>query len=195
MYERLSKDEKNVLPAIYDVNPSALLRALQRLSDSCISSAFFSNACGSMQELSSLLLTGLFIRPFIKKNSGLSNIAYIFRALMPERFFGTTDSLFLSTLILCGYQMGGDVRAITSDETVRELCRINEYQGVTWYNKEALQEVVFSCAVSDVMFSSAGSLGKDELDAIEAKYSRILESELRSGYRLDNLIALTQGEN
>jgi hypothetical protein len=88
-------------------------------------------------------------------------------------------------------------------EDFRRLLKVNRFDDVTWFNKEAFEEALYYAflfllaedgAVFDSAFGSAPAAHRAQRTAFAAELvQRIHEAEKESGYRLDELIAILSG--
>ncbi len=74
--------------------------------------------------------------------------------------------------------------AIVSDEGVMDLAQCNEYQGTVWYNKEEMQRVILTAALSIALSPNHRSFDVDSF------VKTLLEKELASEYKLAKLVAI-----
>ena len=77
----------------------------------------------------------------------------------------------------------GMLREILKDSEIRACVKCNEYQGVTWYNKELMQTLIVLSALSYVTVN--GVKGKFSADEY---IDELLEKEALAEYKLDNLL-------
>jgi len=78
----------------------------------------------------------------------------------------------------------GMMTHLLKDNAVRDALRCNEYQGVTWYNKELLQGLIVVSSISAEIFKGA----KDTFSG-EAYVKALLEKETQSGYQLGRFLS------
>jgi hypothetical protein len=69
---------------------------------------------------------------------------------------------------------------LLSDPSLANYAQVNEYQGVTWYAKEAMQEIIYLSALSLAVIKGMGNV---------STYIKVLmEAEMQSGYKLLQLL-------
>ena len=77
----------------------------------------------------------------------------------------------------------GMLKAILDDKEIRTAVKCNEYQGVTWYNKELMQNLIVLSALSYVtLYGSKGKFVADEYIA------ELLQKESLAEYKLNKLL-------
>ena len=74
---------------------------------------------------------------------------------------------------------------LLADEDIRKVANVNEYQGVTWYNKEMMQLIIVLAAISAEVFLADSHNGFDG----QAFIADLLEREEKSGYKLEVLLS------
>jgi glycosidase len=75
---------------------------------------------------------------------------------------------------------------IRNSEDFRRLLGVNEWEGVDWFNKEAFEEALFYTAVIAAAYT--------DIDTISAFVTKLSEAELKSAYKLPELIKALGGK-
>jgi hypothetical protein len=84
------------------------------------------------------------------------------------------------------------------DDTVQQLLRVNRYQGILWFNKEAFEQLVWwmlrlaVVVVGADPLRSASEVGPDIVACYEAG-QELLRAAERSGYQVETLLEVVQG--
>ena len=84
--------------------------------------------------------------------------------------------------------------ALLDDDEIRQILKVNEYQGIVYFNKEAFERTLWrlmAVAVIDLTADPAMPAG-DVPDAIVETFETIqalYEAEMRSAYQLEKLKA------
>ena len=154
-----------------------------------------------MDELPSIIAASLFLKPFIHEWSGVTDAMVASDRLLLTRFFAedlqeagfTGDSArkacHSAALLACSATMIKDfadhspqkvLSTLLEDQAVRTYANCNEYQGTTWYKKEAIQEIIYLSALSLQMIGGI----TDTLSYVKT----LTEAETMAGYKLNLLL-------
>ncbi|MDR3355994.1 MAG: alpha-amylase [Spirochaetaceae bacterium] len=79
------------------------------------------------------------------------------------------------------------VRNTHDSEDFRRLLGVNEWGGVDWFNKEAFEEALF--------YTAAIAAAYADIDAVSALVAELSRAELKSGYKLPELIKALGGKS
>ena len=187
-----------------EIEPSEMLKEIQRLASLLAKDApepYFGQGGAIMDELPSIIAASLFLKPFIHEGSTSTDAMIASDKLLLSRFFsedlqeaGFSDDharkACHSAAILASAAIMVDtftkstpqkvLSTLLTDKAVRTYANCNEYQGITWYKKEAIQELIYLSALS---FQMVGGIA----DTLE--YVRTLtEAETLAGYKLNLLL-------
>lgn len=190
-----------------DVDPGQMVAQIRALNR-----AFHKNADGVFAsfarltpELGLVIAAAIVLKPFIdeEKASVKDAMKAADRLLLQHFFEGKKEELHLkdedihqlmhmaALFCVAGYRMKASVNrkpekilaSLLEDEDVRIATRCNEYQGITWYNKEMMQLLIVLSALSvEVMLPEKGRFNSERYIA------RLLEKEEASQYKLDRLL-------
>lgn len=190
-----------------DIDPGRMVAQVRALNRAVHKSGtgVFASFARLTPELSLVIAAAIVLKPFIDEEHDSVKDAmraadrlllhHFFEARKDELHLGDEDMHQLMHMAaffsVAGYRMGSLVNrkpekilaALLEDEDVRIATKCNEYQGVTWYNKEMMQLMIVLSALSvEVMLPSKGRFNSDRYIA------RLLKKEEESQYRLDRLL-------
>ena len=154
---------------MYDVDENDIKRVFKNISLlRRKTNKFIESADGVTGSLSSLIAVYFYVLPFIKQPNSVSDDFINFITRMSVKFYtflfmkdsGDVDvnltnavKRYIKELItLSSFPLKAD--EVLRDEKFRALIDVNNYNGITWYNKSIYQEAVFFIAFSKV-FTSA----------------------------------------
>ena len=192
-----------------DVDPATMVaqvRALSKLMAKDDNSVFASFA-RLTPELSLVIAASIVLKPFINEETDSVKTAmtagdklllqYFFESRKEDLGLDDNDIHQLMHLAaffsVAGFRMEEvldrkpeEILArLLEDDAVWDAAKCNEYQGVTWYNKEMMQFIIVLSALS------AQTLIPDRDDFDGEKYlAQLLEAEQEAEYKLDRLIDL-----
>jgi len=154
-----------------------------------------------MDELPSIIAASLFLKPFIHDWSTVTDAMVASDKLLLSRFFcqdleeagfsgeSARKACHSAALLASSANM---IKTFTDktpqkvlftllkDQAVRTYANCNEYQGITWYKKEAIQEIIYLSALSFQMIGGiTGTL---------AYVKTLTEAETLAGYKLNLLL-------
>lgn len=209
--ERNTFDEacKNTLPQeIAEIEPKSVIkeiRVLTSLFEETETAALFRNYSRTTSELPLILAASLALRPFITEGLATEREALVAcdKLLLNFFFEGRKDTLGLSDeemhlvmheaalLTVMGDRLKDSIdekpvtllKTLLEVKEVRDFAKCNEYNDVTWYNKELMQSLIVLSALSI-------KLRNPDSKAFNAEeyISLLLEKEAQSGYKLDLLL-------
>jgi glycosidase len=203
--ETLHPSALKALPGLpREINPSQMLAEIQRFTSlfkEGTESSYFCQGAAIMDEFPTILSAAMFLKPFIKETDSISDAMKASDQLLLQRFFsdflaeagfkdGQARKACHSAAILASASyavkdLDSDPKKILgdllTDEALRTYANCNEYQGITWYKKEAMQEIIFLTAMSMKIIK-----GKKDTSA----FTQVLtESETLAGYQLNRLLS------
>ena len=194
------------LPA--DIDPARMIAQVRALSKLMAKGedSLFSSFARLTGEASLIIAAAITLKPFInEKTASVKTAMTASDKLLLYKFFeGKKDELRLNEeelhqlmhmsaiFAVCGYRMEKvlnkkplDILAfLLEDEEIRTATRCNEYQGITWYNKEMMQLLIVLSALSVEVFI----VDKKKFDS-EKYVAKLLEKEDLAEYRLDKLLS------
>lgn len=187
-----------------EIKPAEMLKEIQRLAALFAKDSpepYFGQGGAIMDELPSIIAASLFLKPFIHEWSGVTDAMVASDRLLLTRFFAedlqeagfTGDSArkacHSAALLACSATMIKDfadhspqkvLSTLLEDQAVRTYANCNEYQGTTWYKKEAIQEIIYLSALSLQMIGGI----TDTLSYVKT----LTEAETMAGYKLNLLL-------
>jgi len=164
-------------------------------------SSFIRQGAAILDEMEAIIAASLFLKPFVSEHTTVLEAFQISDRLLLSRFFaqplrevGFIEELgrkacHSAAILTASANLVEDVSLpapeilsqILDDEAIRSYANINEYQGVVWYTKEAIQEIIYLSAISLALY-------KDLKDP--ASYAKeLLQRETKAGYQLHTLLA------
>lgn len=158
---------------------------------------FFLHGAQTMQEMPVVVATALFLEPFVAKDATVMDAMKVSDTLLCHRFFqeslqGSDETearriCHLGAILLqSGFQGKEETDPVSflthllEDASVWEYTGCNEYQGVTWYKKESMQECIFMSAASLLWHARK----------LSGFQRTLMNAEERAGYRLDGLLRI-----
>ena len=156
-------------------------------------------------ELPVIVATALTLKPFIneKNDTAFDALSACDRLLMTYFFEEKKSSLklndqefmqvvhFGALFNIMGHIMYnaeektyvGMLKALLDDKEIRSAVKCNDYQGITWYNKELMQNLIVLSALSYVtLYGAKGKFVADEY------IDTLLEKEALAEYKLNELL-------
>ena len=192
-----------------DIDPAEMvsqIRALNRLMHAEGENVYASFA-RLTPETSLVIAAAIALKPFINekeatvrdamKASDMLLLQHFFEDRKEALHYSDSDMHQLMHLAaffcVAGYLMADklsekpiDILAyLLADEDIRKVANVNEYQGVTWYNKEMMQLIIVLAAISAEVFLADSHNGFDG----QAFIADLLEREEKSGYKLEVLLS------
>ncbi len=203
--EKLHPLALKALPSMpREIKPSVMLKEIQKLTAIFAKESqepYFAQGAAILDELPSVIAASLFLKPFIHEWSTVTDAMVASDKLLLARFFSkdleeagfSGDSarkachsaaiLASSANMVKSFATDSPQKvlaALLADQAVRTYANCNDYQGITWYKKEAIQEVIYLSALS---FQLLGGFSDT------TKYVRTLtEAETQAGYKLNLLL-------
>ncbi|MEA5107803.1 MAG: alpha-amylase family glycosyl hydrolase [Sphaerochaeta associata] len=201
--ENLHPAAQKSLPSLpKDVSPAQMLSQVQRYSNlfKREENRAFLHGSRILDEMEAVVAASFFLKPFLGDEATISEAMRASDTLLLSRFFskelcdaGFTEEAARkachSAAILASAAFMVDdgmedpkqiLALLLSDSSLAKYAQVNEYQGVTWYTKEAMQEIIYLSALSLAVIKGMGNV---------SSYIRILmEAEMQSGYKLDQLL-------
>ena len=202
--ENLHPAAQKSLPALpREINPALMLNEVKRWSMlfSSPKTRFFLHGSAIMDELEAVVAASFFLKPFLGENCTIEQAMRVSDKLLLSRFFskelcevGFVNDLSrkachsAAILASAAHQVEDSLEdpkkilaILLEDKSLRLYAQVNEYQGTTWYTKEAMQEIIYLSALSLGVIK-----GMTNVD----HYSNVLlEAELDAGYKLDRLLS------
>lgn len=207
--ELLHPAAENALPSKpREISPSEMLAEIQRWTaifkkDS--PEPYFAHGAAIMDELPSIIAATLFLKPFIHPDTTIEDAMVASDKLLLPRFFckeledvgfsgeSARKACHSSAILAASANMVPDFGAkpqkilatLLGDKAMMTYANCNEYQGVTWYKKEAIQEIIYLSALSFQVIGGCTST----VEYVTA----LTRAETESGYKLSLLLG--QGED
>ena len=202
--ETLHPSAIKALPCLpIEINPSQMLAEIQRftaLFKEGSESPYFCQGAAIMDEFPTIIAASMFLKPFVKETDSIADAMKASDQLLLQRFFsdflaevGFRDSqarkVCHSAAILASASYAvknpedspkAILKTLLEDESLRTYANCNEYQGITWYKKEAMQEIIFLTALSMQILNG-------EMDT-SAFIRELTEAETSAGYQLCKLL-------
>jgi len=187
-----------------EIKPAEMLKEIQRLSSLFVKDSkepYFSQGMAIMDELPSIIAASLFLKPFIHEDSTVTDAMVASDKLLLSRFFNedleqagfsgesarkachSAALLASSSNMIKAFADHTPQRVLSTllkDQAVKTYANCNEYQGVTWYKKEAIQEIIYLSALS---FQIVGGIA-DTLAYVKT----LTEADTMAGYKLNLLL-------
>jgi glycosidase len=202
--ENLHPAARKSLPAVpREINPALMLNEVKRWGNlfSNPKTRFFLHGSAIMDELDAVVAASLFLKPFISEDCTIENAMIISDKLLLSRFFskelcevGFVQDLSrkachsAAILASAAYQVDDSMEdpkkilaLLLEDKSLRLYAQVNEYQGTTWYTKEAMQEIIYLSALSLGVIKGMSS--------VERYVQVLLEAELDAAYKLERLLS------
>jgi len=88
------------------------------------------------------------------------------------------------------------VDAFVADESVRPYIRVNIWQGVTWFNRESFEQVLWWLLALDALSvagADSGTVAKSRLPQAERLIDRLSRAATKADYQLDMLADAARG--
>lgn len=205
IYEELDDVAKDILGEMTEIDAKAMVKDVKMLSAlfKKKNGDAFNSWAGMDKGLPILLTMALMLKPFTLSDTILEamekadNLPLLFfledeihRLGLDEdeaRILGHGAAIYLNARYMVGKKMLEDpekiLETLFEDEGLRDFAGLNEYQGITWYNKEKVQLLILISALSIAIRYDQDGFKQDEFIRL------LLEKEIRSAYRLDNLIS------
>jgi hypothetical protein len=192
--------EKAYVPLVrQEVKPATLLLELERffkLFQGKGENGIFLHGSEIIEEMPVVFAVSLLVRPFLEKKETVEHAMRYSDQLLLHRFYQTKlEELGFKgsegrRVCHLGAMLASCTGAITKGMTTEEIFKTlleeksvrtyvgcNEYQNVTWYKKEPMQEFIF---ISALALQSEGLAPKHYAD-------ELLKAEEGAGYRLDEM--------
>jgi len=154
-----------------------------------------------LDELDVVVAASLFLKPFIAERMTIAEAMKVSDRLLLSRFFskelrdvGFIDDLarkacHSAAILAAAANMVDDVTlsplqiltTLLKDGGVRSYANVNEYQGIMWYTKEVMQEVIYLSSLS--LHVAKG------MQHPASYIQELLEKEGAAGYRLQQLLS------
>ncbi len=180
------------------VQPKQLLDSFNNFSKLFENSQLLANASLVIDECDIITSSVLFTIPFVERTSTMNEINDTQAKLLLHYFYsnelekkGIKDanalhSIQSSAIVLSSHNLLKDNKIehfgrIFEDQAIKDFILANTYKGITYYKKEALQELIILAALSLKLF------GTEEFD-IEQYISTLLEIETQSEYQLKKFL-------
>ncbi len=202
--ENLHPEARKSLPSLpREISPSSMLEEIQRMSslfNKEESRLFFLQGTLILDEMESVMAAALFLKPFLSEDATISDAMVASDKLLLSRFFkeqlcdaGFEQELarkacHSAAILAASANMIDDseddpkqiLATLLKDPSLRAYAQVNEHQGVTWYTKEAMQEIIYLSALSL-------SIHKGMSNA--QKYVKtLMDAETEALYKLDRLL-------
>ena len=200
LYETMGDKEKAYVPLVrQEVKPATLLLELERffkLFQGKGENGIFLHGSEIIEEMPVVFAVSLLVRPFLEKKETVEHAMRYSDQLLLHRFYQTKlEELGFKgsegrRVCHLGAMLASCTGAITKGMTTEEIFKTlleeksvrtyvgcNEYQNVTWYKKEPMQEFIF---ISALALQSEGLAPKHYAD-------ELLKAEEGAGYRLDEM--------
>jgi len=187
-----------------EIKPAEMLKEIQRMTSLFAKEApepYFGQGRAIMDELPSIIAASLFLKPFIHEGSTVTDAMVASDKLLLSRFFSedleesgfsgesarkachSAALLASSTNMIKNFSDTTPQKVLFTlleDQAVRTYANCNEYQGITWYKKEAIQEIIYLSALS---FQMIGGI-TDTLAYVKT----LTEAETLAEYKLNLLL-------
>ncbi|MGE4524803.1 MAG: alpha-amylase family glycosyl hydrolase [Sphaerochaeta sp.] len=201
--ENLHPAAKKSLPSLpQDVNPAQMLSQVQRYSTlfKQEETRVFLHGSRILDEMEAVVAASFFLKPFLSDEATIGEAMRASDTLLLSRFFskelgeaGFTQeaarrachsaAILASAAFMVDDSMEDPkqiLRQLLSDPSLAKYAQVNEYQGVTWYAKEAMQEIIYFSALSLAVIKGMGNISSFIKD--------LMEAEMQSGYKLEQLL-------
>ncbi len=203
--EQLHPVARKALPSLpREINPAEMLKEVQRLTalfSKESTEPYFAQGAVIMDELPTIIAASLFLKPFIHEWSTITDAMVATDKLLLSRFFAkdleevgfsgddARKACHSAALLAASANMVKTfttdtpqkvLATLLTDQAVRTYANCNEHQGITWYKKEAIQELIYLSALS---FQILGDI-PDTLEYVTV----LTEAEIVAGYKLGLLL-------
>ncbi len=178
-----------------EVDPNKMLKFFEKFTNIFKDHKVLSSAGYALDELPIIVASSLFVYPFINGKHTIEEISKFSHKLLLSNFFSENfENLKVNeserkhiiegaAIIISAFRVLEDdpiknFKLLFNSSFIKKYTLCNEYQGITWYKKEAIQELIILSAISLKVFS--------EKDFDLNKYvSYLLEKEGLAEYQLD----------
>ncbi len=205
-YELLHPQTKKILnhpPRDPDVK--AIMETVKRLNTLFAdhSTRLFSQSRLLLDELEVIVSSAFFLNPFVGEDAGIEEVVALAERLQLCRFYAEKlnkagfvgddqrKACQSGAIVVCAhraYRKGEKpqetLARLLEEERVRTYGLVNEYQGVIWFDKERMQELIFLSALSIAM-------SEPEFDPT-SYVKTLFDAQLNASYRLKRLLALPE---
>ena len=154
-----------------------------------------------LDELEIVVAASLFLKPFIAEQMTITEAMQVSDRLLLSRFFSkelreagfigdmARKACHSAAILAAAPHMVDDVTLppikilaiLLEDEGVRAYANINEHQGIMWYTKESIQEIIY---LSSLSLHVAKGMERPDVFIQE-----LLEKENKAGYRVQQLLS------
>ena len=198
-YEKLSDFTKTyIINEPKTIDPKKMLKTFDNFSKLFKENLIFSNSGYAMNELPLIIASSLFIYPYIRNSYSIDDtnklskkllISYFFKDFFKDLNLNESQekhvingvAVFVGAYKHIKEDSINDFKKLFDLEFFRRFILCNDYNNITWYKKEALQELIILTAISKALFS-------DETFDIDKYVSTLFNAERSSEYKLNKLL-------
>ncbi len=201
--ETLHPSARKALPAsVKEVEASAMKSEIQNLAAlfAAQESRVALHGAKIIDELPIIIAASLFLKPFLSEQASVADAMKVSDRLLLARFFskelreaGFAEQMARkvchgAAILSAASHLIEDVTSsplailttLIEDEGVKAYTQINEHQGIVWYTKESMQELIYLSALS---LSASKAIQKPQ-----QYISALLQKESAAHYRLQHLL-------
>ncbi|MGE4453998.1 MAG: alpha-amylase family glycosyl hydrolase [Sphaerochaeta sp.] len=201
--ENLHPEARKSLPSLpKEISPTAMLDEVGRMSSlfKQEESRLFLQGSKILDEMEAVVAASLFLKPFLDDKATISDAMRSSDRLLLSRFFSKklcevgfehemarkachSAAILASSANMIDEEMEDPKQILSKlmeDISLRSYAQVNEHQGVTWYTKEAMQEIIYLSALSLAIHK--------KLSNVEHYVKTLLDAETEALYKLDRLL-------
>jgi hypothetical protein len=201
--ENLHPEARKSLPSLpKEISPSSMLEEIQRICTlfSSEESRLFLQGTMILDEMESVMAAALFLKPFLSEKATVSDAMIASDKLLLSRFFSkqlceagfeqelARKACHSAAILAASANMIDDeaddpkqiLSTLLEDPSLRAYAQINEHQGVTWYTKEAMQEIIYLSALSLAIHK--------KIPNAQEYVRTLMDAETEALYKLDRLL-------
>ncbi|MGD1823305.1 MAG: alpha-amylase family glycosyl hydrolase [Pleomorphochaeta sp.] len=178
-----------------EIDPKKMLEIFEKFSTVFQENLSLRNLGNTLDELPIIISSSLFIYPFLKEDSTVEDIYKLCKKFILHYFYKDSfkklnlnkneivhilngSAIFLRSYKLLEENPSESFKELFNNNFFKKYTLCNEYQGITWFKKEALQDLIVLTALSKALFDY------NNFD-IDSYLSSLLLAENKSEYQLD----------
>jgi len=183
-----------------DPEVKRIMATVKRLNELFKTTNLFSQSRVLLDELPTIVSAAFFLKPFVNTPLCMGDAIVLADHLQLNRFYANhlaqagfegdqrRKACQGGAIALCAHNVyeadqtpQQTLGRLLEEQTIRTYAKVNEYQGVTWFDKEGMQELIFLSALSIGMYH-------EEFDPV-FYVKTLFDAQLHASYRLKSLLA------